>query len=287
MPSEIQRCIRNLEHIRFWKGKEHRSFLLYLGMVVLKDFLPIEQYDNFLHLMCGVIICSCDTYKRYIPVARECFLDFIDEFMNIYGEDAAGSNIHCISHIVEDVSRFGNLCSISTYPFENCLRHLKLSIRQCNRPLEQIARRLAERTVNYSMQFKKTQEHSQIEFCKQQTAGSMKFKQIKFNNEVIFSSSKQGDRYFLTKQKDIVEMEYVEDTTNNANIFGYPIENKVDFFFKPFASSKLNIYRSNGEKGSVHCYNMKDIVCKMIPLIYRTDIVFVPLLHSFDTLSEI
>lgn len=36
-PKELHRNIRNIRCLRYWKGLEYRTFLLYLGPVVLKD----------------------------------------------------------------------------------------------------------------------------------------------------------------------------------------------------------------------------------------------------------
>lgn len=37
IPCELHRSIRSLDCLSFWKGLEFRTFLLYLGPVVLKD----------------------------------------------------------------------------------------------------------------------------------------------------------------------------------------------------------------------------------------------------------
>lgn len=56
------------------------------------------------------------------------------------------SNIHNVLHIIEDVRRFGDLPSMSAYPFESYLGKMKSIIRAGHHPLKQIARRMAERS---------------------------------------------------------------------------------------------------------------------------------------------
>lgn len=81
-PKEIHRSIRKLDDIKFWKGTEFRSFLLYFGAVVLKRFLPPELYDHFLHLMCAVTICYSSAYKNYLDIAQLWFEKYIDGCIN-------------------------------------------------------------------------------------------------------------------------------------------------------------------------------------------------------------
>lgn len=42
--------MRPLKCIKFWKGLEFRTFLLYIGPVILKDYLPNDVYEHFLML---------------------------------------------------------------------------------------------------------------------------------------------------------------------------------------------------------------------------------------------
>lgn len=62
----------------------------------------------------------------------------------IYGSHSITSNVHNLIHVTDDVIRFGNLNNISTYPFENRLVMLTSKLKKCNKPLEQIARRISE-----------------------------------------------------------------------------------------------------------------------------------------------
>lgn len=42
MPIDIHRSVRNIDCFKFWKGTELRTFLLYLGVVVLRHVLRIS-----------------------------------------------------------------------------------------------------------------------------------------------------------------------------------------------------------------------------------------------------
>lgn len=42
LPKEFHRKVRELDVLAFWKGLKFRTFMYYLGIVVLKHFLPSE-----------------------------------------------------------------------------------------------------------------------------------------------------------------------------------------------------------------------------------------------------
>lgn len=143
-PFEIHRKIRTLDHIKFWKGSEFSTFLHYVGIVVLKNHISNQEYELFLKLYCAVTICSTEAYTHYLPVARNLFIDFIENHIDIYGEQSITMNIHNLSHVVDDIENFGPLNILSAYEFENYLHDLKLNLKPGDKPLEQIARRILE-----------------------------------------------------------------------------------------------------------------------------------------------
>lgn len=68
-PMDLQRSIRTLKCLKFLKRLEYRVFLLYLGSVILKDFLSSEVYEHFLHLNTAITIVSCKYYSQYLDIA--------------------------------------------------------------------------------------------------------------------------------------------------------------------------------------------------------------------------
>lgn len=143
-PVEINRAIRGLDCLSHWKGTEYRTFLQYIGIVVLKNNLEHHVYEHFLLLFCAVTICSSKRYFCYLPLARQLLLQYIEIFKEIYGEQYLTSNVHNLCHLVDDVERFGELDTFSAYPFESMLGKIKTIIRQGNRPLAQVAKRIVE-----------------------------------------------------------------------------------------------------------------------------------------------
>lgn len=82
-PKEIHRAVRGLKDVKFWKGTEFRSFLLYFGIVALKNRLPDDVYKHFLLLSCAVRICYTDAYRNYLHIAKDWFNRYVEEYINI------------------------------------------------------------------------------------------------------------------------------------------------------------------------------------------------------------
>lgn len=292
-PSDIHRAIRDLNTIKYWKGVEFRTILLYAGMIVLRPALRNDEYEHFLTLSCAVTICSCDKYKALIPLASKMFNVYIMQYIDLYGKHTIGSNVHNLCHITEDMAQHNttNLSQISTYKFENSLRLLGMKLKNCNRPLEQIALRLTE-ISNLSNQ-------KQDMFCDENFSPSVKyempcednnckmFSKIFIKPDVFLSCRKKGDQWFLTRIGEIVKMKYATEINNTFKICGNSLIRKGAFFTKPLTSTKLNIYQSDGELNEhSDTYDIESIIAKMMCFGFESKFVFIPLLHSLESLSK-
>lgn len=281
-PREIHRGLRGLKDLKFWKGTEFRSFLLYYGIVVLKKFLPVDIYNHFLLLFCAVTICYSDFYKKIVRIAQTYFDRFIEECINIYKEHSIVSNIHNLTHVVDDVIRFGNLNSLSAYPFENRLHFLKSRLKQRRAPLEQITRRIVELSLDYDQLFFTDPAKSDfptLQF-RHMLDGNLVYKQIQINSNCTLSANTEADSWFLTKDLKIVKFSYATSTNENILIYGSPIAFKEDFFKLPVSSRYLNIFKSNRILENVQCFEYEKIMAKMISLPQEDYFVFIPLSHT-------
>lgn len=281
-PKEIHRSIRKLIDIKFWKGTEFRSFLIYFGPVILKNFLPTHVYDHFLRLFCAVTICYSDVYKEYLHIAKKWFDEYIIGCMEIYGEHSLVSNIHNLTHIVEDVKRFGNLNTISAYPFENRLHFLKLRIKQPKLPLEQITRRIIELSTNYDELYGYESTETSIPHLKNKCVHNQieVYKVLDIASDFTLSANRKADSWFLNKDSKIIQMAYATNSASGILIHGYDIIDTKDFFNQPVSSNKLNIFMSDGRVGSLNSYKISEISAKMLCLTYEQNFVFFPLLHT-------
>lgn len=146
MPSEIHRSVRSLEVLAHWKGSEFRTFLYYLSFVILKYVLCSEAFYLFLCFFCAITVCSNKQHFTYLRLAEEMLKYFVNTYGNIYGKGYVTSNVHNLSHLVDEVKKFGILQNFNAYPFENKLYSIKKMLRQGNKPLSQITKRIMERS---------------------------------------------------------------------------------------------------------------------------------------------
>lgn len=285
LPTEIHRTVRDLSTLHFWKGTEYRTFLLYIGIVALKDTVHIDEYNHFMQLSCAVILLSSKVYER--AVHNTVLIDnllavYVEKYIELYGEQSISSNVHNLVHIKDDVIRFGDLNSISTYPFENALRMMKLKLRAMSKPLEQLSRRMGEIFQVMDSEIDQSSSHTtQLKY----PFGLDKSKfQAVFLEEFRLSSQKFGDKWFMDSHKRIIEFKYATKTKGFVLLYGHEVKNKQDFFTKPLQSSKLNIYSTkygqSEECNEMIATKIEDIKCKMLCISYNSEFIFQPLLHT-------
>lgn len=149
VPEEFNRRPRTLWEFKFWKATEFRTFLLYAGIIVLKNLpgFPPKFYCHFLllHTAVSILVSERHIYNpSNIEVAHEMLELFLKDFEQLYGKEHISYNVHNLLHICEDVKRFGTLGNFSAFRFENYMSSVKRMLRKGDKPLQQIAKRYAE-----------------------------------------------------------------------------------------------------------------------------------------------
>lgn len=294
MPVDIDRAVRNLSCVKKWKGLEYRTILIYIGMVVFKDVLNENEYTHFLTLSCAVRICMTSGYKDYWLIAEQMFKWYVQEYGKLYGKHTIGSNVHLLTHIVDDmkVHEVESLMELSTYKYENSLRLLGLKLRHSNLPLEQVSRRLIEmsqlRLRNDSHSLPRLEKCSPELLYPNQSMlfEAVTYKTIKITHGFILTSKKSNDSWFLTKNNQIVKMQYAKFENDKYLLMGMNIRNKTHLFDKPIDSTRLKIFTSDGIlDDELHTYGINDIASKMICLPFEDNFAFIPILHTMESLS--
>lgn len=287
-PTEINRKPRELSELARWKATEFRTFLLYIGPVVLKGIVDIAIYEHFLLLSCAISILVSNTRITKIhDLANEYLSMFVIHCEKIYGRQFYVYNVHTLCHLSNDVKRFGALDSYSAFPFENYLGKLKSLIKSPQRPLEQIIRRLFEidhidnvdsTTIENT---KCLMEHHNgpltfgISVCSQ-------FKKLSLKNCILsIFSYNSSDSYCITKENYVVQIHNILKVNNKILILGKKYNEYDSFFTYPQNSKDLNIYCLNKLSTTLELWNIYDIVTKCW-VFTRTDdiVVSYPLLHT-------
>lgn len=204
------------------------------------------------------------------------------------------SNMHNLTHLVNDVQRFGPLDTFDAYPFESRLYGLKRLIRSGNMPLSQVARRICEIQSNFgSDKHKKPKFHGPV-LKKKHSKTCLKtfnsfetdiYSFVDFGNFAIDTDS-EVDRWIITDKCEIVAINHIVHNTssNTIELYGNSLRTVYDFFLKPIASSLLYIFASNLELSEPQSFAADRILCKMVKIDCHDKrlpkSVFFPLIHS-------
>lgn len=289
MPSDIHRSLRSLNDISNWKGVEFRTILMYVGVTALRPVLGDDEYEHFLTLFCACTIVSCSLYKVYTPLAEKMFKSYVEKYISLYGRHSITSNVHNLVHICEDLTgnNIDSINQISTYKYENCLRLLGMKIQSCNRPLEQISRRLIEiQHLNTDLLGNQSSQidldpHVEYEVEKNY------FSKITIKSDVMLSSRKIGDQWFLTRSGDIVKMKHIIKVSDSYKICGQSLLQKGPFFMKPLDSTRLSVFKSDGKLSCEVCmHEISAVKAKMMRLKFEEEYVYIPILHTLEILNK-
>lgn len=274
-PTEFARRVRDLGSLKYWKGTEFRIFLFYTGPVILKNILSPEAYNHFLALHCAVRICSSSLVESHLHIAEKLFKFFAEEYMEIYGEQSISYNVHNITHVADNVRRFGKLDSFSCFASETKLFILKKLLRKGDKPLAQAINRLAE----LEMLHPKKKEINELNLAKKHRNDPDAYELLFYNNMRIDIGEK--NKWLLTENNEIVEFHMAKYFEGNVVVVGFKIKKKTDFYETPLKSSLLHIYASNGEKDSPQMYPLTSIKTKMFAMTNEDGgLIFFPMLHN-------
>ena len=237
------RQTRSLEDISRWKATELRTFLLYVGIIVLKDVLNPKLYKHFLSLSLAIrMLCeeNNDFRTTYLSHANKLLEYFVSNAHEHLGDTFCVYNVHCLLHITDDVEHFeSSLDEISCFQFENFLQQLKKLVRSKQNPLVELAKRFSE---HKSDDPRKATLITKIDISK---------------NSCFMT------KYFVVFVKNILP--------NDQLVCDIYKKNHLNNFFDSFVESKiLNIYYIKNHNCSpvMQTVNMHDLLRKCVCIPY-------------------
>lgn len=285
-PCEFSRKPRKLDEISRWKATELRSFLLYIGPIVLKKTLSDDCFKHFMSLNISMIILLSSDHSTYVDYAKDLLKYFVKTFETIYGRYLISHNIHGLLHLTEDFRLYGQLDNCSAFVFENYMQTLKSMLRKPDKPLEQIVLRYHERgQIIYN-----PKNNNNITLLGPHDNGPLldnmrvdsQYNTLKLPN-FKFKTKINADSYYLSKKKEIVKLiniTYSKDT-DKIILIGKKFEHKEDFYDQPISSSHFGIYVVKHMSTNLSCWSITDIHKKvMIFSIEDGRLVALPFLHS-------
>ncbi|XP_051948298.1 uncharacterized protein LOC127619500 [Xyrauchen texanus] len=210
VPCEFNRKQRSMEDVDRWKATEFRQFLLYTGPVSLKGLVPTQVYNNFMLLSVGItILLNVSLCADLADYAHGILVLFVDHCSKLYGKEHVTYNMHGLVHLWQDAKKYGVLDNISCFPFENFLGRLKKLLRKPTQPLEQVVRRLSERSQHRRTNISKTRplrEHNHGPLLNGLSV-KKQYEEYYFQDFVVKRS--EGNNCVLLENKDIVVIENV------------------------------------------------------------------------------
>lgn len=267
-PAEFSRNIRGLETFKRWKATELRTFLLYTGPVVLKNILSNKVYNHFLLFHSAIRILEHETFhKKFIELARDLLLNFVEKFKIMYGDSHLVYNVHNLVHLCNDVELYGKLHNFSAFPFENNMQQVKRMIRKKNKPLQQISNRLFEKSI------------SEVN-----TIGVVAYPIFKKSNLIQFKNFKinctDKNKWFLTNTNDIIMFKETKMVNGKYFISGQKLKKQDSFYKNPFNSVNLQIFSSDGILEEKSLFEVKEVSSKLFSFRLKNaaNVIFIPLL---------
>ncbi|XP_077505009.1 uncharacterized protein LOC144114879 [Amblyomma americanum] len=246
-PKYFQRKPRGTEELDRWKATEFRTFLLYLGPVLLKSILPDELYKHFLYLHVSVRVLASPQHHRDLnQFAHDLLRYFVQEFGRLYGQKQLVYNVHTLAHLAEQCLEHGTVDEFSAFPFESYLGKVKKRLRTTNKPLAQLSRRMSE-----------------VRACTPLSTGQ------------VGGDVKVGD-CFLVDNCAVVIVDLL-----GCNAKAGILPNGREFFRVPIDSSRMDVrrYSALGQETKIWPISYIKNKVRCIKLQYKRGHVVFPLLH--------
>lgn len=282
MPSEFSRKPRSLNELDRYKATELRAFLLYTGPVCLLKNIHESLYKNFLLLSVSMRLLSGDLNSENVQAANEYLIAFITHFENLFGPRHLVYNIHNLSHLIDDVNKYGSIDKFSAFPFENYLGSLKRLLRKPNCIISQVINRVYEQKKSKT-EMKKVKypytvsQHSDGPILQDVTCSQYKALYLeKFC--IRLNSADQGIMVnnHIGKVVNILQYENDPDTYLLYHLY----EHYKDLFDYPVKSGTIGIYVLSGESKNLNICSYKDTQKKYLLFPYEGNIAALPLIHS-------
>lgn len=144
-PKEFQRRVRGLDCLANWKATELRTFLIYVGPIVLKDILHDNLYQHFMMFSIAIrILVDPHRYLSFNSIASTLLKSFVDNFGYLYDISFISYNVHNLIHLAECCMMYGPADNFSAFPFETKLGQIKRLVKHGRKTLQQVVNRLQE-----------------------------------------------------------------------------------------------------------------------------------------------
>lgn len=287
---EFARRVRGLDEYKLYKATEWRRFLLYDGIVVVKKFLPLGAYKNFLLLFCAIRILSSREHlddEDLFADAESLLNLFVADAENKFGKIFLVGKVHGLTHLARDCKEHGELESFSAFPFESYLHRINTAMNAPGRCLEQIVCRIKEGHLLHPKQVSKTVSDAvQVSVpCGHYSSGSVAGEEFHAATlpGMTIRTDRKGDAHVKTVSGDIVRVaNIIKAQSGEVFIIGYRYLFRENFFHYPLKSSKIGVELIWGVDSHSTKVELQELKCKCVLLPYSGKWVCLPLVHGCE-----
>lgn len=283
-PVEFARPVRDIKSYKNYKCTQLRQFLLYVGIVALRNVLTKFQYEHFLLLVIGIRLLSDEKrFKQNNDTARSMLREYVDILAKKYGKWRVVYSMHNLIHLPDEVlTQDEPLDKFSMWDFETANSGLKEFTKRQGVYLQQGYNRTIEKYTHRFNNKLPEKKYPMVQFqtgCEYGDGNIEKkyFARVLFQKFMIDASP--ANRWFLTKSGEVGRFEQSVLVKENIRIQGRFFIRKFNYFDRPLKSSLLNIYECNKNDLSIlYEFDVGQIESKMFMINNVEFLIFVPLL---------
>ena len=110
IPLEFNQKLRPITDLAFWKASEHRLFLLYVSIVLLKrkSILCTQRYNHFLKFSIVVrYLLQPNANRDTLTFCHKLLCEFVNDSVSLYGKRFVAYNVHSVMSL--QLQRVSNL----------------------------------------------------------------------------------------------------------------------------------------------------------------------------------
>lgn len=286
IPSEFIRKPRSiLKEISRWKAVEFRLFLLYTGVVLLRNSVGPNLYQHFLLLSNSIrFLSSTLTCEVNDNIIEQMLNKFVTDYPSIYDPKHLVYCVHVLLHLQEDVRRYGPIGSYSAYRFENHQRELKKHVKNPTKILQQMNNRIEEieiiNDVNVNIGYIGRARPRLINEDIFPGCNSS-YRAFKFGSFIL--NSKIKDNCCLLNSNIPIEVQGFFDYEGESFIIAKKFVNPRNYYTEPFESMDfMGILLVDPPSDETFYFKTDDVKYKFMRLPDNEFFVLIPLLHHLD-----
>ena len=266
LPQEFSRQPRTIFELDRWKATELRSSLLYTGYIFLKGIVSHDMYELYLKLTVAMNILHTDNDVRrnaLLNFARELLLEFVRDSWQLLGAGFIVYNVHCMSHIPDDVEKFQkSVNDLNAFPYENHLQVIKKMVKGPCNPLAQVCARLAERSKQQYY------EHGKI-------------------IHPYISTRMKDSMFYLDNTREFAMVQRRRRRDNRYDVLVFSADQTEDFFQIPCPSRLVNVFlvrNLDNQRATPRIVSKDDLHHKVVllPCDNGVDYLMIPMLHDLE-----